>query len=151
MKRRQFVVAGTGLLASSTLAALSGCLGDDRLDERGEIEVVVDGEPVDLSADRFQSEHAQNDSAAFHLHDGEDRWFMEGTERVTVAEAIDLLPHFAYTGDGGDRVVTVDGSTYDTGDADTEIAFLIDGEPVDPEEYELQDGDSLRVEIETGA
>ena len=146
------------LLTAVSLVSLSGCTafrGDDQhgddeyLDERGEIDVVVDGEPVDLSADRYQAEHAQNHSLSFHLHEFDEYWYMEGEERVTFAEAIDLLPHFAFDTDGDDHAVTIDGTTYDEADPGTELTFLINGESVDPTARELQDGDALRLEIRT--
>ncbi|MFC4543242.1 hypothetical protein ACFO5R_15030 [Halosolutus amylolyticus] len=146
MKRR-------AVLASvSSVPLLAGCLVEEKtaILGRGSIDVVVDGEPIDLSANRFQSEYAENDSIAFHLHEGHDEWFMEGEDPVTFAEGIDLLPHFEYTDADGDHVVTIDGETYDAGDPETELTFTVDGEAVDPTEYEVRDGDALRLEITTG-
>lgn len=122
---------------------------EEQLDAKGDIAVVIDGDPVDLTADRFQAEHA-DESIAFHLHEGDEHWYMEGTERVTFGEAIDLLPHFGYERSEGADVVTVDGETYHGGDEGTEIEFSVDGEVVDPTSYELRDGDDLRLEITTG-
>ena len=147
---RRAVIAGTGTTA---LVALAGCLfADEEHDyDRGEITVVVDGEPVDLSADRFQAEHAENESIAFHLHEGDEHWYMEGEEPVTFAEGIDLLPHFAYERRDGAHVVTIDYTEYDGSEQGTELTFLVDGDPVDPTEYEVSDGDELRLEITTEA
>lgn len=146
MRRR----AAIGLAAA--VLGVPGCVSisdDERLDESGEIEIVIDGEPLDLSADRFQAEHAEDSSLAFHLHDSDDRWHMEGEERVTVATGLDLLPHIACTVEGGDVVLTIDERTYDERDPDTEITVAIDGEEIDPAEYRLQDGDAIRVEVRT--
>ncbi|WP_339105404.1 hypothetical protein [Haloterrigena salinisoli] len=145
---RRAVLAGAG---SATLAILAGCVFTDGEVEydRGDIAVVVDGEPVDLSADRFQSENVENDSIAFHLHEDDDYWYMEGEEPVTFAEGLDLLPHFAYAQRDGDHVVTIDGTEYDGSESGTELTFLVDDEPVDPTEYEVSDGDDLRLEITT--
>lgn len=129
-------------------ASLAGCLGDG-VDARGSIEVVVDGQPVDLSADRFQAEYADDDALAFHLHEGDDDWYMEGDERVTVAEAIDLLPEFGYETDRDGVRVTIDGATYHTGDPDVRLRTFVDGDRVDPETYRLRDGDALRIELES--
>lgn len=135
----------------ATVPEPGGSEGDsERIDAKGDIEVVIDGEPVDLSADRFQAEHA-DESVAFHLHEGDDHWYMEGDERVTFGEAIDLLPHFGYERSDGRDVVTVDGETYHGGDDGTELAFSVGGDPVDPTSYELRDGDDLRLEITTEA
>ena len=145
---RRAVIDGVG---SATLAALAGCVFTDGEVEsdRGDIAVVVDGEPIDLSADRFQSENVENDSIKFHLHEDDDDWFMEGEEPVTFAEGIDLLPHFAYAQRDGAHVVTVDGTAYDGSESGTELTFLVDDEPVAPTEYVVSDGDDLRLEITT--
>lgn len=161
--QRRTVLAGT-----ASLLATGGCLDVQSLDGEGEgsgdgssdgdgdtveasgtIDVTVDGEPVDLTADRFQAEYA-DESIRFHFHDGDEQWYMEG-ERVTFAEGIDLLPRFGYERDGDAHVVTVDGTTYDAGDADVEVAFRVDGEAVDPVEHDVRDGEHLVVEITTGA
>ncbi|SFC20815.1 hypothetical protein SAMN05444422_105277 [Halobiforma haloterrestris] len=152
--RRRTVLASTGSVA---LASLSGCLSsvrgffrDEEIDghESGEIEVVVEGESIDFTADRFQAENAEDSSVYFHFHEGHEPWFME-RKRVTFAEAIDLLPHFAYENADGNHVVTFDGTTYDERDDGTTIRFEIDGEAVDPTERKLYDGDELSLEIET--
>ncbi|MXV62991.1 hypothetical protein GS429_13115 [Natronorubrum sp. JWXQ-INN-674] len=142
----------TVLLACSSLLPLAGCsmIFDERLDARGTIAIVVDGEPVDLTADRYQSEHAANESIDFHFHEGDEYWYMEGEEPVTFAEGIDLLPHFGYDQRGTDHVVTIDGTSYDGSDPDTELTFFVDSETVDPTSYELSDGEDLRLEITTG-
>lgn len=145
MKRRAVVLGVVGL------ATLGGCLSedDDRIDERGEIEIVIDGDPVDLSEDRYQAEHADNYSVDFHLHEGTDDWFMEGEERVTFGEAIDLLPYFSFETVDGDHVVEHDGTVYDEGDEGTEMAFVVNEDDVEPTEYTLEDGDAMVLEITT--
>lgn len=120
------------------------------VDAKGDIEIVIDGSPVDLSADRFQAEHAEDDAYQFHLHEGDDYWYMEGPERVTFGEAIDYLPHFEYARENGDDVVTFDGTVYDAGESETVVTFVVNGDEVDPTEYELWDGDELLLEISTG-
>lgn len=143
-----------------TVGALSiaGCLrsysdgqhgGGDRVDEKGDIEVVIDGSPVNLSEDRFQAEHADNTSMDFHLHESDDHWYMEGERRVTFAEAMDLLPYFEYTRQNDDHVIAFDGTDYDEGDPGTTITFIVNGDEVEPTDYTLQDGDDLLVEITT--
>ncbi|ELY46066.1 hypothetical protein [Natronorubrum sulfidifaciens] len=148
MKRRSAIVA------TASLVSLAGCIfTDGEVEfERGEIDVVVDGEPVNLAADRFQSEHAdpENDSIDFHLHEQDDYWYMEGPEPVTFAEGLDLLPHFAYTQHEAEHIVTIDGTDYDGSEPGTDLTFLVNDEPVDPTEYVVQDEDELRLEITTG-
>lgn len=149
MQRRAFLAATAGI-------AGAGCItrtplgGDERVDASGDIEIRIDGEPLDLSADRFQSEHA-DESPAFHLHAGDDDWYMEGEERVTVAEGLDLLPQFEYANEEGFHVLTIDDTTYDQREAGTDLAFLVNGDSVDPTTRELTDGDAIRVEITTDA
>ncbi|ELY35951.1 hypothetical protein [Natronorubrum tibetense] len=147
MKRR--AVLG----ATASLVSLAGCVFvDGEVEyERGEIDVVVDGDPVDLEADRYQSEHAENYSIDFHLHERDEYWYMEGEEPVTFAEGIDLLPYFECTHENGVYVVTIDGTVYDGSDADTELTFLVNEEVVDPTEHVVRDGDDLRLEIDTDA
>ncbi|WP_394739661.1 hypothetical protein [Natronococcus roseus] len=142
--QRRAVLAGV-----SSLAALAGCLSDDEIDERGEIEILIDDEPLNLSEDRYQAEHAQNHSIDFHLHETSDQWYMEGEECVTFAEGIDLLPYFSFETDDGDHVLEHDGDTYDEADADTEVTFLVDGESVDPTEHTLEDGEEMILEVST--
>lgn len=146
----------TVLAGAASLVAAGGCLdiasvrrGDDEFHKTGTMEVIVDGEAVDLTADRFQAEYADEDPR-FHFHEDDEKWHMEG-ERVTVALAIDLLPRFAYERDGDAHVVTVDGTTYDGSEPLTEVAFRVDGEPIDPTAYELHEGDHLVLEVTTGA
>lgn len=141
------------LLAATATIAGAGCVStrqtsDGYLDETGTIDVRVDGDPIDLTDDRFQAEHADNDSRDFHFHETSEDWYMEGTQRVTVAEGIDLLPHFGYERDGW-RVLTVDGAVYDESEAGTETAFFVNGTLVDPEAYELQADDHIDVAVTT--
>lgn len=136
------------------VAGCSGIAGDDGspetefLDASGDIEVRIDGEQFDLSADRFQSEHAEEYSLAFHLHEFDDKWYMEGREPVTFAEGIDLLPHFEYERGGGGDVLRIDDGAYDEREG-AAIEFAVGGEAVDPTDYELRDGDSLLVSVST--
>ncbi len=154
MDRRTFIIS------TGSIVALTGCVspgggggsshgGGDRLDESGTMEVVIDGSEVDLTEDRFQAEHADDYAMAFHFHEFDEYWYMEGTERVTFAEAVDHIPHFSFDADGGDFRITYDGTVYDRGEEGTEMTFLVDDEEVDPTEYELQDGDHLHLEITT--
>lgn len=120
------------------------------VDASGPIGVYVDGERFDLTRDRFQSEHVDDEALAFHLHEGDERWYSEGDEHVTVGEGLDLLPDVAYDrADGYHRLELVD-DVYDERDAGTEIAVRVDGELVDPTAYEVGDGESILVLVTTG-
>ena len=146
LHRRTFV-------ATTALVVTAGCSAFDHTEpgdfDRGEMDVVVDGDPVDLSADRFQAEHADDHSIDFHFHEFDDYWYMEG-EPVTFAEAVDRIPRFAFERRDGEFVVTVDGTTYDGGEPGAEFAFFVDGDAVDPTAYEVADGDHLELVVTTG-
>lgn len=144
---RRALMAGCG-----SIIALSGCVtisDGERVDAQGEIEMVVNGDPVDLSQDRFQAEQTDDPAMAFHLHASDDRWYMEGEERVTVAEGLDLLPHTGFSHVDGQAELQLDGTIYDEDDAGTTTTVLINGTEVDPVSYRLQDGDAIRVEVTT--
>ena len=140
------------VLLASVGVALAGCLGDDedeRLDHRGQIEIVIDDEPVDLSADRFQAEHADDYSMSFHLHVGDDAWYNEGEAPVTVAVGVDALPEISFEETGDGVVLEIDGDSYDSNGPGTSIQTYVNDETVDPSAYELADGDAIRIEVET--
>lgn len=148
---------GNPVTRRSVLATLGtfagiGCLGetdgDDEVFAYGDIDVVVDGEPVDLSADRFQAEYADDYAIEFHLHDFDDYWYMEGDRYVTVAEGIDLLPEMAFAVEDDDIVYELDGDRFDEATGDT-IEVTVDDEPVDPAAYVLQHGDHVIVDVTT--
>ena len=149
MQRRTALVGLAGLVATGGCLDVTPLSGEDDGDfhETGTMEVVVDGQDIDLSADRFQAEHAEED-VRFHFHEGDEQWHME-EERVTFARAVDLLPHFAYDRRDGAHVVTIDDTTYDASDPLTEVAFRVDGDPVDPATHEVRDGQHLVLEVTT--
>jgi hypothetical protein len=148
MQRRAFLAATASVGGAGAAGCITRSDSDDRVNAAGDITVRIDGDALDLSADRFQSEHA-DESVAFHLHAGDDDWYMEGTERVTPAEGLDLLPNFAYGRDGGYRRLTIDGTTYDASSAGTELAVFVNERLVDPAASRLRDGDDLLVVVTT--
>lgn len=153
MRRRGAVLSIAGLVSTAGcigLERLNGGGSDDRLDASGTIEITIDGSPVDLTRDRFQAEHAEDSALAFHLHDSDEYWYMEGREPVSFAEAIDHIPHFEYASEDGKHVITYE-RVYDGREPETDVTLRVDGEGVDPTEYELQDGDHLEIEIATNA
>ena len=106
----------------------------------GTIEVVVDGEPVDFSRDRYQLQ-----ADAFHFEDGEGERWHGHAEHVTLAWAMDTLGI-----DVTETTVTVGGTTYDDADPDTDVAVTVNGEPVTPSSYVLGEGDAIRIVVEVG-
>jgi hypothetical protein len=147
--QRRTALAGIALLSTGGCLDVASLRGDDeKFDETGTMEVVVDGDAVDLTVDRFQAEHADEDPR-FHFHEDDEKWHME-RERVTFARAIDLLPRFEHVREDGAHIVTVDGDRYDGSEPLTEVAFRVDGDPVDPTNHEVRDGEHLILEVTTG-
>lgn len=138
------------LVLALSVPLVAGCLGSGGgVEAEGRIRVNVDGSAVDLTRERYQSEHAEGSSRAFHLHEGDQKWYMEGSERVTIAEAIDLLPQFAFDAADEGYEIGIDGRVYDGSDPSTTVIVTLNGDPVDPAGTKLQDGDDLAVEINT--
>ncbi|WP_256391957.1 hypothetical protein [Natronoarchaeum rubrum] len=98
----------------------------------GDIEFVVEGEEIDFSADRYQSGHQH-----FHFEGGAaDPWHAHSWS-VSLGYAMSTLDGIDVT----DGEVTYDGTTY----TDEEVTVEVNGESVDPDEYFLKDGDSVRI------
>ena len=141
---------GRRVVLAAGAMSLAGCIGDDSgMDERGDIELLIDGEPFDLTADRFQAEHADDYAMEFHLHEDSEGWYNEGEEPVTIAEGLDLLPHVTFRVEANGYVLMIDDETYDTGEDGVDISAYVNDEPVDIDAHELEDGDDIRVEVET--
>ncbi len=150
------------ILGSCPLFVVAGCLevdtgGNARHDQEpgdvfgaGEITVIIDGEELDLSSNRFQAEHADDYALEFHLHEFDDYWYMEGDERVTVSEGLDKLPSFSFKIDDGESVLTIDEQTYDARAGETTIEVRVNNETVEPAAYTLDDGDEIEVIVSTG-
>ncbi|HMB50062.1 MAG TPA: hypothetical protein VKM69_05325 [Natronoarchaeum rubrum] len=98
----------------------------------GDIEFVVEGEEIDFSAERYQSGHQH-----FHFEGGAaDPWHAHSWS-VSLGYAMSTLDGIDVT--GGE--VTYDGTTY----TDEDVTVEVNGESVDPDEYFLKDGDSVRI------
>ena len=150
MKRRSVVLLTGGVCLPGCINLLDGSRHPNHFDMRGKIDIVIDGDPVDLTADRFQTEYADDAALAFYLQEADEYWYMKGEERVTPGEAIELLPHFEYDRFDGNDVITFDGATYDAADQGTLIEFFANDVEVDPLAYTLQNEDVLRIDILTG-
>ena len=128
-------------------------MGEDETSEEvfgvGEIAIYIDGDPIDLSADRFQAEYADDYAIEFHLHEFDDHWYMEGDRRVTVAEALDKLPEFSYRVEADGDILHIDDEVYDSREGEVVIVIRINNDEVDPESYTLEDGDEILVEVQT--
>jgi len=102
--------------------------------QHGSIEVVVDGEPLNLSRERFQEQNRY-----FHLEGGDGDTWHAHTYNATYGWALGTLG-VDVTADS----VTYDNTTYTDGDGAT-VKVLVNGHAVDPESYRLKDGDAIRV------
>lgn len=149
MRRRSLLALVGGVSVTGCVVLLDDVGQTNHFDMRGEIDIVIDGEPVDLTTDRFQVEYADDAAQAFHLHEDDAYWHMAGQARVTAGEAIELLPHFEYDRQADHDVITFDGESYDGADPGTLIEFFANDVEVDPQDYALHHGDALRVDILT--
>lgn len=143
--RRSFILAGVAI-------GLAGCLGDrdDTVDHRGDIAIIVDGDPVDLSKDRYQAEHADDYAMSFHFHESSDQWYNEGDGPITLADGLDKLPEFSFEMTDDGAVLTIDDEIYDAREGGVSIRTLVNEEEIDPTTYELADSDTIMIEISTG-
>lgn len=104
----------------------------------GNIEVVVAGDRVDFSRDRYQLQ-----SEAFHFEGGGGtRWHVHA-RRVTLEYAMATLD-VDVTAD----TVTYDGTTYRDTDPGTDVTVAVNGASVQPSDYVLQEGDQITVRVE---
>lgn len=126
---------------------LAGCVGDgenDMLDHRGDIDILVDGESIDLDADPCQAEHADDYALAFHLHEDSDQWYNESENPVTIAEALTYLPEFSFDQVDGGYVLVIDDATFDTRLEGVSISAFVNDEPVSNWRMETRSGSRSR-------
>ena len=117
--------------------------------EHGRIEMTVDGEQIDFGRAEYQR---PREFGAFHFEGGDGRVWHKHADGVTLKYAMATLG-IGVTGDS----VTIDGETYRDGADGATVSVTVDGDPVDPEEYELQgasatnaeEGDFVRIVVTT--
>jgi sulfur carrier protein ThiS len=133
------IVAVIGGAVYAAVAAFGG--GEQRVHEHGTINVTVDGEPVDFQQSQYLN------AQGFHFHPGNPQWHMHPAEpgRLTLADAMSRLGI-----EVTETSITVEGETYDEAEGAT-IAIEVNGEPVDPGEYELHEDDHVRIAVQTDA
>ena len=118
--------------------------------EHGPISVNVDGQQIDFRRPEFQH---PREMRAFHFEGGERRWHVHA-RGVTLEYALEATAFgvtntsFAY-----DKVVYREGSNATAPDGweavtGATIVYEVNGEPVSPDTYVLQDGDSITVTVE---
>ncbi len=104
----------------------------------GTMEVVIDGQRVDLSQSRYQLQ-----ADPFHFEGGDGEQWHGHARNVTLAWAMESLGIPITT-----ETVTFDGTTYDDADPDTTVSITVNGDPVTPSEHVLQEGDAVRITVE---
>lgn len=151
--RRRFL----GLAVTVPTIAATGCtesvpvIGEeDELHEHGYLVVDINGEWVDFSEPQYLFEKSDEVTWTFHFHeDDEDpRWHMH-EERLTLAEALEMLPDLGYSSADDAHLLQYEDRAFDERDEDTEIRITVDDVPVDPVDHRLHDGDLVRVTVVT--
>lgn len=104
----------------------------------GPITVQVMGETVDFSQDRYQTR-----AQAFHFegNDG-DRWHGHA-QGITLQWAMQTLDINVT-----ESTVTYQGTTYRDSDPNVNVSVTVNGNPVQPSEYFLQEGDNIRIIVQ---
>lgn len=127
---------------------------EGEIHEHGNLYLEIDGDRQSFDEEKYYDGDQYEDGEAdhvFHFHpDGNDHYWHMHDERLTLQEALESLPDVAYESRGGTHVVEYEGETYEDGEDDTEIEIRQRDVDIDPTEYELQDGDIIWIEIETG-
>lgn len=115
----------------------------------GLINVTIDGQELDFSQARFQR---PREFSAFHFEGGDGRVWHKHASGVTLEYAMATLGI-----DVSEDSVTFDGTTYRDSDPGTNVTVTVNGEPVNPETYELsgasdqspEQGDFVRIIVTT--
>ena len=103
----------------------------------GTIEMRVAGQSIDFSQSQYQLQ-----ADPFHFENGNgDRWHVHA-EGVTLEYAMSTLD-ISVTNES----VTYEGETY-RAEGNTTVMVAVNGEPVVPSEYVLQDGDRVRIVVQ---
>lgn len=106
----------------------------------GTMEVVIKGTPIDFSQSEYQ--YHQTGTDAFHYEGGDGTTWHLHAQGVTLQWALATLG-IEVTAD----TVTIDGTTYRDGENAT-VTIEVNGQPVDPSEYILSEGDRVRIVVE---
>lgn len=106
----------------------------------GEMTFSVDGEEVDFSRDRYQT-----NADHFHFEGGHGETWHAHSWSVTLEWALSSLDGIHVEND----TVTYNGTTYDASEDGTSIDITVNDESVQPDQYFLTDGDSIEVVIES--
>lgn len=121
--------------------------------EHGTLYIEIDGERHEFTDPKYRQAGQHPDGAAsdvFHFHDDGKPyyWHMERV-RLTLTDALESLPDIAIETEDGGPVFEFEGETYVHGEDGVEIEVRQRDVAVDPEEYELRDGDIIWIEVVT--
>jgi hypothetical protein len=143
-------VGGAALLAGGAGGSGSGGGSDGGVTQptalgsvhyHGTMEVVIDGRRIDFSRDRYQLR-----ADAFHYEAGDGSQWHVHARQVTLRFALGTLGiQVNETG------VTVGETTYRDGTDGTSVTLTVNGESVTPADYVLQEGDHVRLVVESGS
>lgn len=104
----------------------------------GRITVAVDGTQLNLSS--------RDRPDGFDVTADDEHTWVAANESTTLAAALGSFGLAA-----NETALAVDGETYRDGVNGTTVAYRVDGEPVDPTNYEIQDADFVWVTVHTPA
>lgn len=116
--------------------------------DHGTLDIVIDGETVDLDQPRFHDLHPE-----FHVHPGDgNRWHhhprtpvdMFRFEPMTLREALTAIG-IEHTGD----TFAFDGVVHDTSHPTAEVTVIVNGAEVDVDAHVIGDHDHITVEVTT--
>lgn len=143
-----FVTFGLGGSSSdSGVAAARTPTNVGSVHYHGTMEMVVLGDPVDFSRDRYQLQ-----ADAFHFEGGDGRVWHGHAQGVTLEWAMASLGI-----EVTETSVTFEGTTYRDSDPEYTVSVTVDGQSVDPSTYVLQgaqnadaaasQGDNVRIVV----
>ena len=126
---------------------------DGDIHEHGTLYLEIDGDRQEFTDPKYRQASQDPGGAAgdvFHFHDDGNPyyWHMEEV-RLTLTEALESLPDIAIDIEDGAPVFEFEGETYVHGEDGVEIEVRQRDVAIDPEEYELQDGDIIWIEVFT--
>ena len=126
---------------------------DGDIHEHGTLYLEIDGDRHEFTDPKYRQSGSDPGGAAdsvFHFHDDGNPyyWHMHDV-RLTLTEALESLPDIAIETEDGSPVFDFEGETYVHGEDGVEIEVRQRDVAIDPEEYELQDGDIIWIEVFT--
>lgn len=136
-----------GFLVAGYVAVIGGGIGSDEdgphgtAHEHGVLYMEVDGQAVDFAQDRYilQDQHFHFDGPGDRIGTSDRFVWHVHSQGVTLKYALESLG-MSVSDDGSE--ITFEGETYSNDDPDTAVRIRVDGEAVEPAEYELSGADA---------